>query len=148
MESPLWLDDRDALTLHDRLLVLHGGATGLRDEGLLASALARLQQYCNYTKRQLALATGTMDVATCASILKNQLQAARKMDRHGIVTGQSLPDCLPKEQSRLAAAAWRWTKIIKATVPRAIFAAFIISVSNAYSIPTPQSRLAHVVEHE
>jgi len=27
--------------VHDRLLVLHGGAAGLRDAGLLASALAR-----------------------------------------------------------------------------------------------------------
>src|SRR5471032_487411 len=45
MKDPLWLDERDALTLHDRLLVLHGGASGLRDDGLLKSALARPQQH-------------------------------------------------------------------------------------------------------
>jgi death-on-curing protein len=42
------IDERDALTLHDRLLVLHGGASGMRDQGLLESALARPQQLYAY----------------------------------------------------------------------------------------------------
>jgi death-on-curing protein len=42
--QPLWIDSRDALALHDRLLALDGGAPGVRDEGLLKSALARPQQ--------------------------------------------------------------------------------------------------------
>jgi len=33
------IDERDALALHNRLLALHGGAGGLRDRGLLQSAL-------------------------------------------------------------------------------------------------------------
>ena len=45
MKVPVWIDERDALALHDRLLALHGGASGLRDEGLLKSALARPQQH-------------------------------------------------------------------------------------------------------
>ena len=48
MSEPLWLDERDALTLHDRLLALHGGAAGLRDADLLASALARPRQHFAY----------------------------------------------------------------------------------------------------
>jgi death-on-curing protein len=48
MIEPVWLDERDALTLHDRLLALHGGAGGLRDEGLLRSALARPRQHFAY----------------------------------------------------------------------------------------------------
>ena len=40
MKEPVWIDESDALALHDRLLALHGGATGLRDVGLLKSALA------------------------------------------------------------------------------------------------------------
>ena len=48
MKQPLWIDERDSLTLHDRLLVLHGGPSGLRDEGLLKSALARPQQHFSY----------------------------------------------------------------------------------------------------
>jgi death-on-curing protein len=37
----IWLDARDAVAVHGRLLVLHGGAPGLRDAGLLESGLAR-----------------------------------------------------------------------------------------------------------
>jgi len=48
VSEPLWLDERDALTLHDRLLALHGGAAGLRDADLLASALARPRQHFAY----------------------------------------------------------------------------------------------------
>ena len=45
MNEPVWIDERDALALHDRLLALHGGAAGLRDEALLKSALARPRQH-------------------------------------------------------------------------------------------------------
>ena len=44
MRKPVWIDERDVLVLHDRLLALHGGAGGVRDGGLLQSALARPQQ--------------------------------------------------------------------------------------------------------
>ena len=36
------------LALHERLLTLHGGAVGLRDAGLLESALAQPQQLYAY----------------------------------------------------------------------------------------------------
>lgn len=36
-----WIDKRLLLILHDESLAEHGGAAGLRDEGLLDSALAR-----------------------------------------------------------------------------------------------------------
>ncbi len=39
---------RDVLAIHDRLLALHGGASGLRDQGLLESALARPRQHYAY----------------------------------------------------------------------------------------------------
>lgn len=45
MKEPRWLDERDALILHDRLLALHGGAAGVRDAGLLEAALARPRQH-------------------------------------------------------------------------------------------------------
>jgi death-on-curing protein len=51
MKEPVWLEERDALVLHDRLLALHGGASGVRDAGLLASALARPQQYFSYDEK-------------------------------------------------------------------------------------------------
>ncbi len=48
MREPVWIDERDALALHDRLLALHGGPAGLRDEALLKSALARPRQHLAY----------------------------------------------------------------------------------------------------
>lgn len=44
MTEPAWIEERDALALHSRLLVLHGGAGGVRDQNLLQSALARPRQ--------------------------------------------------------------------------------------------------------
>lgn len=49
MKQPLWIEERDVLALHDRLLALHGGATGLRDN-LLESALARPRQHLAYAE--------------------------------------------------------------------------------------------------
>jgi death on curing protein len=49
-KEPLWIEERDALAIHDRLLALHGGATGVRDRDLLESALARPRQHNAYVK--------------------------------------------------------------------------------------------------
>jgi death-on-curing protein len=49
-KGPLWIEERDALAIHDRLLALHGGLIGLRDRGLLESALARPRQQYSYAK--------------------------------------------------------------------------------------------------
>ena len=48
MNEPVWIGLREALAIHERLLALYGGAEGLRDEGLLESALARPQQVYAY----------------------------------------------------------------------------------------------------
>jgi death-on-curing protein len=48
VREPVWIDERDALALHDRLLALDGGAAGVRNLGLLQSALARPQQLHAY----------------------------------------------------------------------------------------------------
>ena len=50
MKEPVWIDERDALVLHDRLLALHGGAAGLRDLAVLESALARPRQHFAYAE--------------------------------------------------------------------------------------------------
>jgi death on curing protein len=44
MKKTVWIDERDALALHGRLLALDGGPAGVRDPGLLESALARPRQ--------------------------------------------------------------------------------------------------------
>ena len=46
--EPQWLDRRDALAIHDRQLAEHGGIAGLRDPGMLESALARPVNRWNY----------------------------------------------------------------------------------------------------
>jgi death on curing protein len=68
MKKPVWIDERDALVLHNRLLELHGGAGGLRDGGLLQSALARPQQQYSYAE-----AADIIDMAAAytAGILRN-----------------------------------------------------------------------------
>jgi len=65
---PLWIDERDALALHDRLLALHGGAAGVRDANLLKSALARPQQLHAYGDNP-----DLIDIATAytAGIIRN-----------------------------------------------------------------------------
>ena len=68
MKEPLWIDERDALALHDRLLALHGGASGLRDRHLLNSALARPQQYIAYANSPDIIG---MAAAYTAGIVKN-----------------------------------------------------------------------------
>jgi death-on-curing protein len=40
----IWVDKRLALAIHERQLAEHGGSSGVRDEALLESALARPQQ--------------------------------------------------------------------------------------------------------
>lgn len=49
MTEPVWIDEQDALTIHNRLLVLHGGPSGVRDKTLLSSALGR--QHLAYSRQ-------------------------------------------------------------------------------------------------
>ncbi|MBI1965060.1 MAG: type II toxin-antitoxin system death-on-curing family toxin [Betaproteobacteria bacterium] len=44
----VWLETALALAIHDRQLAEHGGSAGVRDEGLLESALARPRQLHAY----------------------------------------------------------------------------------------------------
>lgn len=39
--EPIWVEKAVALAIHDRQLAEHGGGSGVRDDGLLESALAR-----------------------------------------------------------------------------------------------------------
>jgi death-on-curing protein len=47
-KEPVWIETRDVLAIHDRLLAVHGGAVGLRDQGLLESGLGRPRQHHAY----------------------------------------------------------------------------------------------------
>ena len=48
MSEPVWIAHELTLAIHDRQLVEHGGAEGLRDEALLHSALARPLNHFGY----------------------------------------------------------------------------------------------------
>ena len=41
MSEPIWVPTRAVYIIHDRQIARHGGASGLRDEGLLQGALQR-----------------------------------------------------------------------------------------------------------
>ena len=41
MIQPNWLSDEIIIAIHDEQLAIHGGGVGLRDQGMLASALER-----------------------------------------------------------------------------------------------------------
>ena len=64
----IWIEAADIMALHERLLVFHGGAAGLRDEGLLQSAIARPRQLHAYGE-----AVDVIDMATAltAGLVKN-----------------------------------------------------------------------------
>jgi death-on-curing protein len=57
--EPRWPSKAALIVLHDRSLALHGGAPGLRDEGLLESALARPANLFHYE--------GVADISTLAA---------------------------------------------------------------------------------
>jgi len=50
MPEPLWMEVVDAVVAHDLQLAAHGGSTGIRDSGLLESALARPKNILAYTE--------------------------------------------------------------------------------------------------
>lgn len=56
--QPAWIDKRALLLLHEESLATFGGATGLRDEGLLDSALGRAPN-----RRQYDTAADLADLA-------------------------------------------------------------------------------------
>lgn len=53
MKEPVWVRRDVVLAFHDRLLSEHGGAGGVRDEGLLDSALGKPQNLLAYGKPSL-----------------------------------------------------------------------------------------------
>lgn len=50
----IWLSKRDVLAIHDEQLAEHGGSAGLRDAGLLESALARPLNRAGYGDPDIA----------------------------------------------------------------------------------------------
>ena len=54
MSEPVWLTRQIIVAIHDEQLAIHGGASGLRDEGMLESALDRPKNKWSYEQAELA----------------------------------------------------------------------------------------------
>ena len=54
MSEPFWLSSQMIVAIHDEQLATHGGAAGLRDEGMLESALDRPRNKWTYEQAELA----------------------------------------------------------------------------------------------
>ncbi|MEN8175606.1 MAG: type II toxin-antitoxin system death-on-curing family toxin [Pseudomonadota bacterium] len=54
MSEPVWVRDDVIIAIHERVLADHGGPSGIRDSGLLESALTRPQQIHAYDDPDLA----------------------------------------------------------------------------------------------
>jgi death-on-curing protein len=54
MTEPFWLTRQMVVAIHDEQLTIHGGASGLRDEGMLESALGRPINKFTYGETDLA----------------------------------------------------------------------------------------------
>jgi death-on-curing protein len=55
MAEIVWIDKHETLTMHSQQLAEHGGSDGIREEGLLESALARPQNLLAYAEDQPSL---------------------------------------------------------------------------------------------
>ena len=53
MKEPVWVRRDGVIAVHDHLLAEHGGSAGIRDEGLLDSALGKPQNLFAYGKPSL-----------------------------------------------------------------------------------------------
>ena len=69
-----WLNRKVLLLLHDESLAEHGGASGLRDEGLLDSGFRLMATQAEATLTILDVAAGEIDEATLAQWIRTQIQ--------------------------------------------------------------------------
>lgn len=69
MSEPVWVRLDVALALHNEQLIQHGGAGGIRDHGLLESALARPQNLFAYSNPEPSL--GQIAAAYAKGIVAN-----------------------------------------------------------------------------
>lgn len=67
MSEPIWLTVQDVVGLHSEQLAIFGGPAGIRDQGLLESALSRPVNRWNYGESDLAV----LAAAYAFGIVKN-----------------------------------------------------------------------------
>ncbi len=107
---PKWIDKRALLLLHEESLAMFGGARGMRDEGLLDSALARPVNQFLYQKVDdlagIAAAYGFGIAMNHAFVDGNKRAAYLAMGLFISINGKRLrPDQVDAIQTILALAA-------------------------------------------
>jgi death-on-curing protein len=58
MNEPIWLDLAEIIDMHAEQLALFGGADGMRDRGMLESAIDRPRNKWHYGETELAVLAG------------------------------------------------------------------------------------------
>ena len=66
-----WISKQALLILHDESLATHGGGSGMRDEGLLDSALARPLNLAAYADPKNPPDVAALAAAYCVGLAKN-----------------------------------------------------------------------------
>lgn len=108
MSEPFWLTRQIIIAIHDEQLAIHGGASGLRDEGMLESALDRPRNKWSYENAELP----ELAAAYAFAIARN----------HPFVDGN-------KRTSLLALYTFLGVNGIDFNVPEAEAAAMILSLA-------------------
>jgi death-on-curing protein len=67
MKEPSWFNREECLAIHEMVLAQHGGLAGVRDEGLLESALSKPRNLFAYAKPTLV----EMAASYAAGIIHN-----------------------------------------------------------------------------
>jgi death on curing protein len=67
MKQPAWITREECLAIHEMMLAQHGGLAGIRDEGLLESALAKPQNSFAYVQASFC----EMAASYAAGIIRN-----------------------------------------------------------------------------
>jgi len=75
----IWIADNVVLAIHEAQLAEHGGIAGIRDQGLLSSALARphnLEAYCDHPDAASLAAAYAFGIARNHAFLDGNKRAA------------------------------------------------------------------------
>jgi death-on-curing protein len=64
MDEPQWIEEKSVLDIHEKQLAIHGGMAGLRDPGMLSSALHRPRNLWAYARDSADLAALAAAYAT------------------------------------------------------------------------------------
>lgn len=110
VREPVWIRKEALIALHDRSLALHGGPAGIRDEGLLESALQRpINRFLYEQETDLSVLAGTYAVGIASnhpSIDGNKRAAFQALLLFLALNGQPLgADSVDATMTMLAVAA-------------------------------------------